>query len=55
MEVPKMSLESIGRELKNNPPKVLATTRRRYGPKRADKQRVRKAGVKGAPWKPSSK
>ncbi len=48
-----MSLESIGRELKENPPKQLARTRRKFGAKRAEKQRraillskARKAGIK---------
>lgn len=33
------ALSSAGRELKENPPKVLASTRRKFGAKRADKQR----------------
>jgi hypothetical protein len=46
-------LESIGHELKTNPPKVLAQTRKKEGAAQADKQRVaillskaRKAGAK---------
>jgi len=46
-------LQSVGRELKQNPPKVLAKTRRKSGAKRANKQRVaillskaRRAGAK---------
>jgi len=46
-------LQAVGRELKQNPPKVLAKTRRKSGAKRANKQRVaillsksRKAGAK---------
>lgn len=33
-------LSSVGRELKKNPPKVLAKTRRKKGAKAAKKQRV---------------
>ena len=33
-------LESVGHELKHNPPRVLAKTARKYGKKRAQKQRV---------------
>ena len=33
-------LESVGNELKENPPKILARTRARFGVKRAEKQRV---------------
>lgn len=47
------SLERIGHELKTNPPKALAKTRRKSGKARAEKQRVaillskaRRAGVK---------
>lgn len=32
-------LESVGSELKENPPKVLASTRRKFGPARALKQK----------------
>lgn len=46
-------LESIGHELKTNPPRILAQTRRKYGAERAEKQRkaillskARKRGVK---------
>ena len=46
-------IESVGSEMKENPPAQLAKTARRYGTKRADKQRVaillsksRKAGAK---------
>ena len=34
------SLESAGSEMKANPPSVLATTRRKFGAKRAESQRV---------------
>jgi len=33
-------LENVGHELKVNPPKVLSSTRRKFGAKRAEKQRV---------------
>jgi hypothetical protein len=33
-------LQSIGEEIKSNPPSVLASTRAKYGPMRAEKQRV---------------
>ena len=33
-------LEAAGSEMKENPPSVLATTRRKFGAKRAEKQRV---------------
>lgn len=33
-------LEHIGHELKSNPPKVLASTARKYGAKRAQKQKT---------------
>ncbi len=33
-------LESVGRELKNNPPSILRKTRRGKGAKAAEKQRV---------------
>ena len=46
-------MESIGHEMKVNPPKILAKTRKRSGVKRAEKQRVaillskaRRRGVK---------
>ena len=46
-------MEEVGRELKANPPKVLAHTRAKSGAKRAEAQRVaillskaRKRGVK---------
>ncbi len=45
-------LEGIGSELKENPPKILAKTAAKFGPGRAQKQRVaillskaRKAGA----------
>lgn len=55
----KETLESIGTELKDNPPKILSQTRAKYGPARAAKQKVaillskaRKAGrVTGSPVK----
>lgn len=34
------TLQSIGHELKENPPKILAQTKRKYGAGRAKKQRV---------------
>lgn len=34
------ALQKAGQELKEDPPKVLANTRRKYGPKAADRQRV---------------
>lgn len=34
------TLESVGRELKDNPPRILAKTRAKKGKKAADKQRV---------------
>jgi hypothetical protein len=52
-------LESIGRELKNNPPAILAATRRKFGVARAKKQRTaillskaRQAGVKVPSYSP---
>lgn len=46
-------LQSVGSELKENPPKQLARTAAKYGPQRAQKQRVaillskaRRAGAK---------
>lgn len=33
-------VESIGSELKSDPPKVLANTARKFGPERAKKQRI---------------
>lgn len=49
----KSKLRQIGHELKVNPPRVLAKTRKKSGAKQANKQRVaillskaRKAGVK---------
>lgn len=33
-------LQSVGDELKMNPPKVLQNTLRKYGPVRANKQRI---------------
>ena len=33
-------LEEVGEEIKENPPKILAKTRRKKGKKRAEKQRV---------------
>lgn len=48
-------LDSIGKELRDNPPGILAKTRRKEGPKASEKQRVaillnkaRKAGAKVA-------
>ena len=45
-------LSDVGTELKQNPPKVLSTTKAKFGPARAQKQRVaillskaRKAGA----------
>jgi len=32
-------LESVGSELKSNPPKILQSTRRKFGPARALKQK----------------
>lgn len=53
-------LESVGKELKENPPGILAKTRRKSGPAMAEKQRVaillskaRKAGAKVGPRKSS--
>jgi hypothetical protein len=34
------AIEKAGHELKVNPPKILAKTRKKKGKKRADKQRV---------------
>lgn len=46
------TLESVGHELKHNPPRQLAKTRKKFGAKRANKQRVAillsKARGKGA-------
>lgn len=46
------TIAAIGRELKDNPPSIVASTRRKFGPARANKQRVaillskaRKAGA----------
>jgi len=33
-------LDSVGQELKSNPPSVLAKTKAKFGPQRAEKQRV---------------
>ena len=33
-------LERAGSEMKENPPSILATTRRKFGAKRAESQRV---------------
>lgn len=33
-------VEEVGTEIKENPPKILAKTRAKYGPMRAEKQRV---------------
>lgn len=33
-------LEDVGSELKANPPSILAKTRAKYGPEKANKQRV---------------
>ena len=48
-----VTLRRIGQELKTNPPSVLATTRRRFGAARAERQRraillnkARRAGVR---------
>ncbi len=35
----KVTLHRIGSEMKRNPPSVLATTRRRFGAARAERQR----------------
>ncbi len=37
----KKILHRVGTELKENPPSVLAKTRRKFGAKRAEKQRVK--------------
>ena len=56
-----VALERAGREIKENPPRVLASTARKFGPERAEKQRVaillskaRQAGAR-IPQKPESK
>lgn len=36
----KAILESVGREIKDNPPRVLGSTARKYGKQRANKQRI---------------
>lgn len=36
----KTILKSVGRELKKNPPRILAITRRKKGVKQANRQRV---------------
>ena len=36
----KDTLESVGHELKESPPKILTSTRAKYGPARAAKQRT---------------
>ena len=36
----KRILSSVGKELKNNPPKILAKTRKKKGPTAAKKQKV---------------
>lgn len=36
----KSGLESIGKEMKENPPKQLAQTAKKFGVQRAEKQRV---------------
>jgi len=33
-------LQSVGHELKHNPPKILSHTRKKFGAEKADKQRV---------------
>ena len=33
-------LEDVGHELKSNPPSIVASTRRKFGPERARKQTV---------------
>jgi len=33
-------LESVGREIKQNPPAILARTKRKFGPTRAAKQQT---------------
>jgi hypothetical protein len=52
-------LHSVGRELKENPPRQLAKTRKKFGAKRADKQRIAillsKARKRGASVKRRSK
>lgn len=48
----KRILSSVGKELKKNPPSILAKTRRKSGKKRAEKQRrailLSKARKRGA-------
>jgi hypothetical protein len=45
-------IESAGREMKDNPPAILASTRRKFGSARAESQRrailLSKARAKGA-------
>ena len=36
----KEKIEEAGHEIKVNPPKILAKTRKKFGKKRADKQKV---------------
>ena len=36
----KSTLEAIGHEMKEKPPKILAKTRRKFGKKRAEKQKT---------------
>ena len=55
------ALESIGHELKTNPPAILNSTRRKFGAAQANKQRVaimlskaRRAGVKIPSMSPKS-
>lgn len=38
--IPKAKLQAAGKEIKNNPPKILAKTKKKSGAKQANKQRV---------------
>lgn len=38
--IPKGKLQAAGKEIKNNPPKILAKTKKKSGAKQANKQRV---------------
>lgn len=56
----KSILEGVGKELKDNPPSILASTRRKFGPARALKQKraillskARKLGASVSPAKSS--
>ena len=37
---PRDKLQAAGHEMKMNPPRILAKTRRKFGKRRAEKQRV---------------